>query len=62
MPIVTDQILDAAMVAYGVNKNVRADRERLRRAIKAAADAAYHDGYREGVKETEYDDSGTTAT
>ena len=46
------------MAAYGVNKSVRADRERLRRAINAASTVAFAEGYKQGSQAAEYSDTG----
>ena len=58
MYTVSEDILDAAMAAYGVNKHVRADRERMRRAIEAASTAAFSEGYKKGFDAANYDDTG----
>jgi hypothetical protein len=57
MPTVTEEVLDAAMTAYGSNKTVRANRTRLRRAIEVAVTAAYSEGYRKGFEAAEYNDT-----
>ena len=56
-PIVTEEVLDAAMAAYGQTKSTRADRTRLRRAIEAAATTAFSEGYRKGFEAAEYNDT-----
>ena len=57
MPAVSEEVIDAAMAAYGQTKSSRADRDRLRRAIEAAVSAAFYEGYCRGVEAAEYNDT-----